>query len=301
MVGEVRIVDVSASDAPEQLDRSFREAGFAVIVGHGVDPSVLERARALALEWLRLPDEVKAAHRSPALGVPGWSPYGSEANGYLVGEDTPPDYKETFIVSPEVLGDGRPAHPNVWPTEVPGLRDAVAAAYAALERVHLQVLGLAGLALDLDDPAYFVDRARQAETVLYFNRYPPPSGHQAGQYRIGPHTDFGSVTVLDRQPGSGGLQVEVAPGEWVDAPHVPGSLTINVADLLQLWTGGRWRSSSHRVVLPDADHQDEDLLSLVYFCEPDADVLVGPVIPGDDFVPVRAGDYLADRIAAITV
>ena len=26
-----------------------------------------------------------------------------------------------------------------------------------------------------------------------------------GQFRIGPHTDFGSVTILDRQPGRGGL------------------------------------------------------------------------------------------------
>ena len=30
---------------------------------------------------------------------------------------------------------------------------------------------------------------------------------QDGQFRIGPHTDFGSLTILDREPGVGGLQV----------------------------------------------------------------------------------------------
>ena len=45
---------------------------------------------------------------------------------------------------------------------------------------------------------------------MNINHYPPVSvvgEPEPGQFRIGPHTDFGTVTVLDREPGAGGLQV----------------------------------------------------------------------------------------------
>jgi isopenicillin N synthase-like dioxygenase len=73
------------------------------------------------------------------------------------------------------------------------------------------------------------------------NRYPPLTevGPPAdGQYRTGPHTDFGTVTVLDREPGAGGLQVFVTaaddpdgPGFWQDAPYDPDTLTVNIGVL----------------------------------------------------------------------
>jgi isopenicillin N synthase-like dioxygenase len=53
------------------------------------------------------------------------------------------------------------------------------------------------------------------------NWYPPadPSRPpEPGQYRIGPHTDFGTVTVLDREPGRGGLQIYTLDGTVIDAP-----------------------------------------------------------------------------------
>ncbi len=106
------------------------------------------------------------------------------------------------------------------------------------------------------------------------NRYPPLTevGQPAdGQFRIGPHTDFGTVTVLDREPGAGGLQVFVTaaddpdgPGVWQDAPYDPDALTVNIGDLLAHWTGLRWSSGRHRVLPPQAAHPDEELMSLVF-------------------------------------
>lgn len=65
---------------------------------------------------------------------------------------------------------------------------------------------------------------------------------EPGQFRIGPHTDFGTVTVLDRQTGKGGLQVFTDDNGWEDAPFDPEALTINIGDLMARWTGDRWRS-----------------------------------------------------------
>src|SRR5262249_61978823 len=105
------------------------------------------------------------------------------------------------------------------------------------------------------------------------SRPPPPmtlAGEpEAGQFRIGPHTDFGTITILDREPGRGGLQVWTPQDGWEDAPYEPGALTVNTGDLLARWSGGRWKSNRHRVLPPQAEAPDEGLVSLVYFYEVD--------------------------------
>ncbi|KAE8683718.1 putative molybdopterin cofactor sulfurase [Hibiscus syriacus] len=36
-------------------------------------------------------------------------------------------------------------------------------------------------------------------------------------------------------------------GEWVEIPPVPGALVINVGDMLQIWSNGRYKSAEYRV------------------------------------------------------
>jgi isopenicillin N synthase-like dioxygenase len=51
-------------------------------------------------------------------------------------------------------------------------------------------------------------------------------------------------------------------------------LTINTGDLLARWSGDRWKSNRHRVLSPQADAADEDVVSLVFFYEADWDTMV---------------------------
>jgi isopenicillin N synthase-like dioxygenase len=139
------------------------------------------------------------------------------------------------------------------------------------------------------------------------NWYPVPrriGPAEPGQFRIGPHTDFGTVTVLDREPGLGGLQVYTAGGEWVDAPFDPDAFTVSLGDLMARWTGDRWRSTRHRVLAPPPKAPEEELMSLVYFYEADHDAVIEtlpPPIGRTSYPPVVWGDYLREKLAAISV
>ena len=197
--------------------------------------------------------------------------------------------------------------PNVWPSEVPGLRTAAERYLDAMTAVSRDLLELCAAALGLPR-ATLTALAKHPTWTFNINRYPPLTevGEPLpGQFRIGPHTDFGTVTVLDREPGAGGLQVDIEGGGWVDAPYDPDAFTVNIGDLLAHWTGLRWRSGRHRVLPPQALAPHEELVSLVFFFELDHDALVTPLAPPvgrrADLAPVVSAPFLRERLDAISV
>ena len=301
-----------------QIDVALQRAGFLLVTGHGVDAGLRAEVRAAARRFFALPDDVKQRY-AVRIGGRGWLAPGVEANALVEGTETPPDLKESFAAGPDTpTGDAAVDAvwfpPNVWPDEVPELRDVVTRYTAAMRRVSDDLLELCAEALGLPSDTL---RAKATNPTWTFNinRYPPLTevGEPAdGQYRIGPHTDFGTVTVLDREPGAGGLQVFVTaaadpdgPGAWQDAPYDPDALTVNIGDLLAHWTGLRWSSGRHRVLPPQAAHPDEELMSLVFFYELDHDAVVEPLVPpvgrSGGLNAVVCAPFIRERLDAISV
>jgi isopenicillin N synthase-like dioxygenase len=291
-----------------QVDGALRDVGFMLVTGHGVRPATRAGIRGLTRRFFALPEEVKRRY-AVTIGGRGWLPPGAEANGYAEGTPTPPDLKETFAVGAD-RGTGDPEIDrvwfleNVWPTEIPGLEPLMSGYLAEMRLLADELLVVCATALDLE-PDFFTRHTTTPSYTMNVNWYPPLSALGApepGQFRIGPHTDFGTVTILDRQDGVGCLQVCMPDGEWADAPYVEGAFTINIGDLLARWTGDRWRSTRHRVLPPDPSAPDEELSSLIYFYELNPGTVVES-LPGGPraYEPVRASDYLLDKLDAITM
>ena len=81
-------------------------------------------------------------------------------------------------------------------------------------------------------------------------RYPRrPAEAPEDQYGSAPHTDFGCLTLLV-QDDAGGLEVQAADGAWIPVPPAEGAILVNTGDIVPVWSGGRWRSTAHRVVNP---------------------------------------------------
>jgi isopenicillin N synthase-like dioxygenase len=302
----------AAADAvASEVDESLQQAGFILVTGHGVDPGLATAVRAASRDFFSQPDDVKQRYSVP-VGGHGWIGPGAEANAYAEGTETPPDLKESYSLGAETAtGDPDVDRiwfaPNVWPTEVSSLQRLVDEYTAAMRRVSDDLLALFTHALGLPVNPWAVLADRPTWT-MNINHYPPVSvvgEPEPGQFRIGPHTDFGTVTVLDREPGAGGLQVYSDEGGWADAPYDPEALTVNIGDMLEYWSGKRWPSGRHRVLPPQPHAPEEDLVSLIYFYEANHDALVTPLEPPvgrvSGLTPVTSSNFIKERLDAITV
>ncbi len=291
------------------MDLALRRSGFLLIEKHGVPVTLRERIRAEAGKFFALPGERKRAYAT-AVGGRGWIPLGGEANAFYgeVADPARADLKESITNGRDFL-TGDPATdaqwftPNVWPAECPALATLAEEFTEQVRGLYYDLLRMGAVALGLGEEA-FLAHVRRGPQTFNINRYPPLSATgqaAAGQYRVAPHTDWGILTILDRQPGYGGLQVQSLDGTWADAPYVPDAFTVNVADLLSRWTGERWRSTRHRVLPPPEKAPDEELISLIVFLEAEMDTVISPVAGNRELAPVVAGDWYRVRESAATV
>jgi isopenicillin N synthase-like dioxygenase len=304
--------DTRRAAVEHQVDHALRSSGFLLVTNHGIDAELARRLNETSRAFCALPVEVKERYLAQPGGT-GWIPSGVEANGYTSGEATPADLKEALSFGPvhegavTVTSAGLVPCTNVYPAEAEDI-EAMVRSYIA-EALHLanELFELFAAALGLD-PDHFAKHCTDTLHTLVVTWYPSLTDTGTpidGQYRIGPHADFGTITILDREPTDPGLQVQLPDGSWVDAPFVPGSLTINGGDLLSRWTGGRWRSNMHRVPAPTSEHPEQDRLSLVLFLEADADAIITPIPPpvgGGQFdEPVSVIDFLHQKFREITL
>lgn len=80
-------------------------------------------------------------------------------------------------------------------------------------------------------------------------RYPSPPDTLVGQFGVGAHNDFGGVTILLQQPGKDGLEVWLDDRkEWLACPALEDIYVINCGDIVQNWSGGKYKSIRHRVI-----------------------------------------------------
>jgi isopenicillin N synthase-like dioxygenase len=292
------------------VDRALRDVGFLLLADHRIPPHLAETARRAGRDFFALPAAVKAAYAVDATAYRGWSGPGTQSNAAAYGIDTPPDLKETLSVGPFDFPDddyhraaGAWFAPNRLPADRPDIRDGLRGWYNAGAALTHELLEVFAVALGLE-PGALQRHCERAVSLLSVNWYPPHTvmPPTAGQFRAGPHTDYGSLTVVDRQPGVAGLQVQDDAGTWHDAPFVPGTLTVNIGDLMALWTGGRWRSTRHRVLPPSPEAPDEELVSLIFFHEPDHDAVITPLrAAGFEAEPVIAGIYLRNKLDQLEI
>ncbi len=296
------------------IDAACRDTGFFYVVGHGVSRDLQTRVEELAHEFFALPepDKARIAMANGGRAWRGWFPLEGELTSGV------PDLKEGLYFGEELgaqdarVRAGWPLHgANQFPERLPEMREAVLAYIDAVTEVGHALLCGISLALGLD--AQWFDRNLTAAPTVLFRifRYPPrpdPSAPwPANQWSVGEHTDYGLLTIL-AQDDVGGLEVRGRDG-WVAAPPIPDAFVVNLGDMLERMTAGRYRSTPHRVRNTSA----RERLSLPLFLDPawDAEVLPVPTAPAAQYEEDRwdgvsvhdwsgtYGDYLLAKVGKV--
>lgn len=280
-----------------QLHAASQGLGFLYVKGHGIPDEMIQAARDRAYDFFRADPAQKETVRVSDKHR-GWIGRG----GAKMQDDAKADLKESFLWGWQDSAGWTPEDhdlrgPNQWPEFQPDLAFAAMDYFhAAHEVAHDLMRGFAvGLGLE---PGFFLRTSDRPLSRASFVYYPAQSADLgADQFGVGPHTDFGVLTVLC-QDDVGGLQVQDVNGEWLQAPPIPGTLIVNVADLLSRWTAGAYKSTPHRVV----NSSGRERLSLVLAYDPDPETMIDPrdvfEDPGPDAAePITCGDYLVWRFA----
>ncbi len=243
--------------------------GFFYLTGHGVTDAVLDALEAESRAFFARPTAEKMAIAMAKGGRAwrGYFPVGGELTsgrpdlkeGIYLGSELDPDH-------PRVLAKTPMHGANLWPAGQPGLRAAVTAYMDATTRAA--ALLMEGISLALGLPANWFEAHYTAEPTVLFRVFHYPATGPAGtdwsrSWGVGEHTDYGLLTLL-AQDEWGGLQVK-GPRGWIEAPPIKGALVCNIGDMLERLTGGRFKSTPHRVM----NRSGHDRLSFPLFFDPD--------------------------------
>ncbi|OLT19455.1 2OG-Fe(II) oxygenase [Pseudonocardia sp. CNS-139] len=291
VTAQVRVVDVGPAVGPAadaaasarvagELVASFRGTGFAVVTGHGVPTALFAAMAEVSDEFFALPQEEKLAVGFPAPEVVrGYEPV-PPAGG--AGRDV--NVLESFLVNRlDPAGDypeGSPEHrlwrwPNRWPQRPARMRPIWERYYREMEGLGDRLLELVATGLGLQ-AGWFAPSFARHFSNLVVNHYPPRvPEHGDVRPRNRPHTDHGALTLLYRPDEPGGLEV-YAQRRWWRVPFVPGSLVLNVGDILERWTNGALPATPHRVMTPSPEAARAGRRSIVYFQQPDPAAVVAP-------------------------
>ncbi|MGH3722186.1 MAG: 2OG-Fe(II) oxygenase family protein [Pseudonocardiaceae bacterium] len=293
------------SDRSACIDNTLQSGGILRLTNFS---SSADEVRNVGRSFFGLPSSVKSRYAmTGGTYSNGWGCV-PVSNGCADESATNPNILEFFRCGPASFSDdaskGRYYPINQWPSELPDLQ-------RVLTRYSRRMLSVGGLVLRMltrvltIEESFFVERTRQtiwSQGVNYYSSLGRVGPARDSQLRMPSHTDFSTVSLIERDSNSIPLQVE-SRGSWSDVRHDDRTVIVILGDMMERWTGGRWRATQHRVSAPLDDNSDEDLISLVFFLAADSDAIISPLPEpcggSVKFEPIKAGEYILQKMAAL--
>ncbi|XP_019628255.1 PREDICTED: UPF0676 protein C1494.01-like [Branchiostoma belcheri] len=282
----------------QSLVHTLSTVGFTYLTHVGISQQEVDELFEVSDRFFALPIDVKEKYRRPSdgsRGRHGWVAIERER----VAADRPGDLKEAFNMLPPLPPE------QTWPNELPELEKVGTAFFDKCVQLTLRILEVMAIGLNVPDIPGFLDLHRSMgkgrnSSLLRPLRYPPvPDCVKDRQIRCGEHTDYGSITLL-WQDGAPGLEIETLDHRWVPVPPIPGTVVVNIGDMMQRWSGDKLRSTPHRVVLPDEEEwRKVPRRSIPFFVHPDDDALLTCLDGSDKYPPMTAEEHLKNFASKI--
>lgn len=283
----ISLAALRRGDAIEDLARACERWGFFQLVDHGIPGSGRREFMNQVQAFFHLPTDTKASvkrsDRNP------WGFYDQELT------KNRQDWKEIFD-----FGVDHEDSRSQWPDGLPGFRQEMMAWFEASEGVSAELLQYVCHCLDLPADQLTPHFEPDHTSFLRLNYYPPcddPAGSEgfqpeSGHLGISHHSDAGALTLLV-QDSVDGLQVWHGD-QWITVKAIDDAFIVNIGDLVEVWSNGRFRAPLHRVLANSISER----FSAPFFYNPSTGTDVVPLVgTRPEFRSVNWGEFRAARAA----
>ncbi|KAG6585109.1 2OG-Fe(II) oxygenase superfamily protein [Phytophthora cinnamomi] len=281
----------------EQVRAAASEWGFFYIANHGLSQEEVDKFQETMRSFFHLPAETKRTIPRTA----------TNARGFVEGELTKnkTDWKQCFDFSvPSEDGPVNDNHNrmgddhNQWLDEnvLPGFRNEMRTYYNKMEFISRRLLKVFAVALG-EEPAFFDKFFHDDHSSLMRLNYYPVAPDPAKTMGVYHHTDPGALAVLLQDDDVATLQVFHRKSQaWVNVPPRKGTYTINIGDLVQVWSNDKFKAPIHRVLATDK----VDRFSAPFFYLPAYSVQVEPIVVNEgevaNYRPFSWREFLLKRV-----
>ncbi|KAK3157119.1 hypothetical protein QOZ80_2AG0116430 [Eleusine coracana subsp. coracana] len=157
-----------------------------------------------------------------------------------------------------------------WPACPPSFRTSIDRYSTETAKVARCLLEFMAKHLGVE-PESLLEMFHGQSQGLRMNYYPPC--RQANKVLgMSPHTDAAGLTLLLQVNGVPGLQIR-KDGKWLALDALDGAFIVNVGDVLEILSNGKYKSVEHRAVV----HPNRERISAAVFHRPCQDALIGPL------------------------
>ncbi|CAN7039256.1 unnamed protein product [Brassica oleracea var. botrytis] len=224
---------ISRRSLVEKIGDAAERWGFFQVINHGIPLNVMDRMKEGVREFHELDPEVRK----------GFYSRDSSSSNML--------YMSNFDLYNSPAANWRDTLVCFTAPDPPRPEDLPAACGEVMIEYSNEVMKVGKMLFELLSEALGLNTNHLkdmdcANSLLLLGHYYPPCPQPDLTLGLTKHSDNSFLTVL-LQDHVGGLQV-LHDQYWVDVPPVPGALVVNVGDLLQLITNGKFISVEHRVL-----------------------------------------------------
>ena len=253
---QLSVIDLSSSDRlgnAKKLTEAMETVGFVYLDNVPGFDKEAEKNLHKAAEWFfsRPLEEKKLVSpkkwNKHAKGVyRGYVPISVEdghlREQYETGETLPEG-------DPDVVSGNPLYEPTPWPKEDGGdipFRQLLMTHYKAMASASLEFVRLTALGLGLDEDVFVRKFLSKPVSSLRIMHYPTYGKSDKPTFTCEEHIDFAFVTLLITFSYPG-LEIRQEDGSWMAVEPRPGSIVVNIGELLSRLTNGRYKATYHRV------------------------------------------------------
>jgi isopenicillin N synthase-like dioxygenase len=280
------------SEIADAVTSACAEIGFFQITGFKIDFALFDRVYETYGQFFRMPEPFKRQFvRSNRLRGYGAFSSSKSAMQECFATSSIETLKDALAlgISPDL---SRAFEDISWPS-VPGMRDSAYDLFAAEQELANLLMSLFARGLGLN--SNYFKRSFEPDGSSFAVRNYAGTVARGDEEVLPEHCDSGGITVLHQRGNYEGLEVRLSDGSMVKVPVRSDALVINIGNLLNRWTNGKLKATSHRVVSPWRAGQSRQSIALFHAPAVFQEIAPVPELVGPEgplFEPVQLFDLM---------